>query len=147
MIEADVLVLIREGKIWETGTYNQLKAIDGDFTNLINKSSSSNQSDSENKPYSDDTIIANSSVLPDQDMRTSRRASVASPLRPPKKRPDVEAVASRIKPQIEPPRRGGVGWNVYSDYAKASNLLALAIYTAALLCAQIVELGELSFLH
>jgi ABC-type multidrug transport system fused ATPase/permease subunit len=144
MIEADNLVLIRDGKIRETGTYKQLNGVNGEFANLISKASNSNQSDSENKPYSDGTTIANRSDIPVQNKLTSHRTSVAS-LGPPKKRPDVEVAASRTKPQKEPPRQGGVNWSVYGSYAKASNLPALAVYVATLLCAQTTELGKLQF--
>lgn len=148
MIEADVLVLIRDGKIWETGTYSQLKAIDGEFTNLISKANNSNQSDSENQPDRDNTVATNCSNLSDQNMRTRRRTSTSSRLGPPKKLPDVEMAAGRTKPQKELPRQGGVSWNIYGGYAKSSNLLALAMYAVTLLCAQTAELGELqSFLH
>lgn len=148
MIEADLVVLIRDGKIWETGTYSQLKAIDGEFTSIISNASNSNQSDSGNQPHSDDTVVTNCSDLSGQNMRTRRSASIASRLDPPKKCPDVEVAASRTKPQKELPRQGSVSWNIYGDYAKASNLPALAMYVVALLCAQTAELGELcSFLH
>ena len=142
MVEADNIVLIRDGKILETGTYKHLNSSNGEFAHLISKASNSNQSDSENEPYNDDTTVANRSDDPVQNKLTRRRTSVASS-GPPKKRPDVEAATSRAKPQKEPPRQGGVTWSIYGGYAKASNLPALAVYVAVLLCAQTTELGKL----
>lgn len=148
MMEADVLVMIQDGKIRETGTYNQLKAMDGEFASLISRASNSDQSDAESQPDSDDTAAANGCDILGQNKHTRRHSSNANRPGPPKKQPDVEMATSRTKSQKEIPRQGGVSWNIYGGYAKASNLFALSTYFIALLSAQTAELGELqSVLH
>jgi hypothetical protein len=39
--------------------------------------------------------------------------------------------------------KGNVKWNVYGEYAKASNLFAVAIYVITLIGAQTAEIGKL----
>jgi len=103
IIVADILALIKDGKIWERGTYSQLKAIDGEFTSLTSKANNSNKGESKNQPHSEDSVT-NSINLSSHNIHTRSRAIIANPLGPSKKCPDVEMAASQIKPQKELPR-------------------------------------------
>ncbi|KAL8939767.1 MAG: hypothetical protein Q9216_003181 [Gyalolechia sp. 2 TL-2023] len=70
---------------------------------------------------------------------TLRRASTASFKGAAGKLTDEEG--GRTKQSKEVGEQGKVRWNVYGEYAKTSNLLAVAIYLAVLIGAQTVSVG------
>jgi hypothetical protein len=56
---------------------------------------------------------------------------------------DKEVAASKTKQGSEFSEQGKVKWNIYGEYAKASNLFAVAIYVMTLMGAQTAEIGKL----
>lgn len=62
MMEADVIVLIRDGNIHENGSFSHLRAIKGEFARLANKASKSNHHDGDNLSSSDDSTVPNGSL-------------------------------------------------------------------------------------
>jgi hypothetical protein len=124
-------------------------AIKGEITNLINKANNQNQSDNVSQGNNDSTpTMENSPVLVEEDMgegqeglshrgpkksggatarrsssTTLRRASMASFRGHRRKLLDKEVTASKTKQGSEFSEQGKVKWNVYGEYAKASNLL------------------------
>lgn len=144
MMEADMIVLIRGGKISEKGSYSQLSAIErGEFASVINRVSKSNHSDSDNRSSKVVSIASNGSHPTNQDHQPHRRVSVARSPDSSKKVQDVEAVRPQTTSQKELLRQGSVSWSVYGGYAKASNLVAVVVYLTSVLCMQFAELGEL----
>lgn len=72
---------------------------------------------------------------------TLRRASTASFHGPRGKILDHEGAGGRTKQSKEVMEQGKVKWDVYGEYAKASNLYAVGIYLVALVAAQSTSVG------
>lgn len=142
-MEADVIFLIRAGRILERGSYHQLSAIEGgEFARFIHRTSNLDYSDVDSQSSSVNSIGSNGSHHTEQDTKLPRRVRVARNMDSLKKIPDMVAAKPRKTPQRELLRQGSVGWSVYVGYAKASNLVAVAVYFTAVICMQIAELGE-----
>jgi ABC-type multidrug transport system fused ATPase/permease subunit len=162
LIEADFITFIRDGKILEQGPYAQLMAMKGEITNLIDKANNQSQSDNVRQGGSGSAITMKSSpVLAEEGLSrhspkksggatprrssttTLRRASMASFRGHRRKLLDKEAAGSKTKEDSEFSDQGKVKWNVYGEYAKASNIFAVAIYAMTLMGAQTAEIGKL----
>ncbi|TVY35751.1 Metal resistance protein [Lachnellula occidentalis] len=173
LMEADFICLLREGKLIERGTYNQLMAMKGEIANLIKTASNQDQSPEPEVASSDDssTIIdtedgeddiqndeaeeAQEHLTQLQPIRpgnsgvkkrkgstvTLRRASSASFRGPRGKLRDEEESHAKTKQTKEFSEQGKVKWNVYAEYAKTSNLVAVAIYGLMLVGGQTLQIG------
>jgi ABC-type transport system involved in Fe-S cluster assembly fused permease/ATPase subunit len=186
LMEAHFIVLLREGRIFERGTYEQLMAMKGEIANLIKtasneESSAASEADdstvqtSPDSPYSESTAYADSDNEDAEANRntadrilepikangasgshpatrrrdtgtTLRRASTIS-FRGPKGKvitdeEDNKAGKSKSRQAAEHSEQGKVKWNVYKEYAKASNLVAVAIYLGMMILAQSSGIGE-----
>ena len=177
LAEADYVTLIRDRKVFEKGTYEELMAMKGEVANLVKSASNDeeetlSQSDAEKEtsssdsdqsktvfgtaPASDTEEIAEyqeglSELVPirpagqaqerKSSMQTLRRASTVSFKRPHGKLTDDEGEAGKSKQSKEFSEQGKVKWDVYVEYAKASNIVAVAIYLLALIAAQIANVG------
>ncbi|KAH8910126.1 hypothetical protein BR93DRAFT_925155 [Coniochaeta sp. PMI_546] len=73
-------------------------------------------------------------------MATLRRASTAS-FRGPRGKLQDEENPNRTKTLKEHSEQGKVKWQVYAEYAKTNNLVAVAIYLFCLLAAQTAQIG------
>jgi hypothetical protein len=73
---------------------------------------------------------------------TLRRASAATFHGPRGKVVDEEGAGLKSKQTKEFSEQGKVKWNVYGEYARTSNLGAVAIYMVMLLGAQTAQVGE-----
>lgn len=162
--ESDFIALLRNGTIIEKGTYEQLIAMKGEVANLIRSAISEEDTDSgrDDSPQSSTMLgpmdeesdlseieeaqerlsslapIRNtSSAVRRESMHTLRRASTASPENMRGKIVDEEANgALKTKQTKETSEQGKVKWSVYGEYAKTSNLYAVATYLTTLLAAQ-----------
>lgn len=175
LLEADFITLIRDGKVVEKGTYDQLIAMRGEVANLIKTANNEEEearspSDSSSKEISITTSEDSSTVnglagSVEEEMNegqenvgqlapirvnggttrrrdsldTLRRASTASFKEPYGKVVDEEG--GKVKQNKETGEQGKVKWNVYGEYAKTSNLLAVTIYLLVLLSAQTLQIG------
>ncbi|KAI1769054.1 P-loop containing nucleoside triphosphate hydrolase protein [Hypoxylon sp. FL1150] len=74
-------------------------------------------------------------------MSTLRRASAASFKGPRGKLHDEEEPSSKTKQAKEHSEQGKVKWDVYIEYAKTSNLVAVAVYLLTLVAAQTGQIG------
>ncbi|KAK3940375.1 hypothetical protein QBC46DRAFT_127013 [Diplogelasinospora grovesii] len=74
-------------------------------------------------------------------MATLRRASAASFNGPRGKLSDEENPSSKTKQAKEHSEQGKVKWSVYMEYAKTSNLVAVAIYLVTLVGAQTAQIA------
>ncbi|KAK7908585.1 metal resistance protein YCF1 [Apiospora marii] len=74
-------------------------------------------------------------------MSTLRRASAASFKGPRGKLSDEEDPSSKTRQSKEHLEQGKVKWDVYLEYAKTSNLVAVAIYLFTLIAAQSAQIG------
>ncbi|THW49233.1 ATP-binding cassette glutathione S-conjugate transporter [Aureobasidium pullulans] len=174
LMEANYIVLLREGRILERGTYEQLMAMKGEISQLI-KTASNEESNSESQsdsPDSDDSATVyetdpNSAqseleITQAQEGETElapintgggrpvrrasgvslRRASTASFAGPRGNLTDEEGAAGlKSKQNKEFSEQGKVKWSVYTEYAKTSNLVAVAIYIITLVGAQTAQIG------
>ncbi|KAF2474108.1 multidrug resistance-associated protein 1 [Lindgomyces ingoldianus] len=176
LMEADMIALLRDGRILERGTYGQLMAMKGEIANLIKTSQNEDQSEddsraSESVVSDEDTTIYGTSPNSDDDreqgeaeaaqenvpqlaplragngtarknsMNTLRRASTASFKGPRGKVLDEEGAGLKSKQTKEFSEQGKVKWAVYGEYAKTSNLAAVAIYLILLVGAQTGQIG------
>ncbi|OCK85487.1 multidrug resistance-associated protein 1 [Lepidopterella palustris CBS 459.81] len=176
LIEADMIVLLRDGRILEKGTYGQLMAMKGEISNLIR--TSLNEDQTENDSRASESIVSDEDVTiygtsPNSEEEaaeeaeasqeglpqlaplrpggtggarksstvTLRRASTASFRGPRGKVLDEEGAALKSKQSKEFSEQGKVKWSVYGEYAKTSNLVAVAIYLAMLIGAQTTSVG------
>ncbi|KAI5868128.1 ABC transporter type 1, transmembrane domain-containing protein [Durotheca rogersii] len=74
-------------------------------------------------------------------MSTLRRASAASFKGPRGKLHDEEEPSAKTKQAKEHLEQGKVKWDVYMEYAKTNNLVAVSIYLLALVAAQTAQIG------
>ncbi|KAG9514802.1 ATP-binding cassette glutathione S-conjugate transporter, partial [Aureobasidium melanogenum] len=174
LMEANYIVLLREGRILERGTYEQLMAMKGEISQLI-KTASNEESQSESQSETQDSD--DSATVFERDPSSAqgeleitqaeegetqlapintgggrparrasgvslRRASTASFAGPRGKLTDEEGTAGpKSKQNKEFSEQGKVKWSVYSEYAKTSNLVAVAIYLVTLIGAQTAQIG------
>jgi ABC-type multidrug transport system ATPase subunit len=170
LVEANFVMLIREGRVTERGTYQQLIAMKGEIAQLIRTANNETQDmqppDSPATLASDETVydeehesdegdeheveavqegltqLAPLRATPSGPPRrhstmTLRRASTASFRGPRGKMTDEESNGNaKTKQNVEKSEQGKVKWDVYLEYAKTSNLVAVMIYLFMLLGAQ-----------
>ncbi|KAL5603731.1 hypothetical protein FOVSG1_006481 [Fusarium oxysporum f. sp. vasinfectum] len=158
LFEANNIVLIRDGKTLQQGTYDQLRANGGDFASLIGEVNIPSQTATESTTTSSLSAIegithgqqepghlsismATQTLNADQTSVVKGRASISGSIDPGGKTLDVEAAISKPKPDKELTHQGSVKWKVYGDYAKASSLWAVILYAATLVGAQVAEIG------
>ncbi|PPJ52512.1 hypothetical protein CBER1_10357 [Cercospora berteroae] len=177
LMEAHFIALLKDGKIIERGTYEQLMAMKGEVAALIKTSSSEENTDDERRagglgsPSEGSTIYepdeaedpeetaeAEDGITHMHPIRPSgngpmatrknsnltlRRASTASFRGPRGKVTDEEENKGNVKTRQskEFSEQGKVKWDVYKEYAKNSNLVAVAIYIFTLLAAKTAEIG------
>jgi ATP-binding cassette subfamily C (CFTR/MRP) protein 1 len=170
LMEADMILLLREGSILERGSYAQLMAMKGEIATLIKTSQNEDQDTRTSDSVSDveSSVYAGSPGSDDQDrdeteaaqegashlaplrtgdgtarkhsFNTLRRASTASFKGPRGKAMDEEGLKSKQTKEFS--EQGKVKWSVYGEYAKTSNLAAVAIYLLLLAGAQTASVGE-----
>ncbi|KAF4625390.1 hypothetical protein G7Y89_g12777 [Cudoniella acicularis] len=171
LMEADFICLLRDGKIIERGTYDQLIAMKGEISNLIKTASNQDQSAESEATSSDSSTVidldddngekqaemeeAQEHLTQLQSIRpggsgtkkrkgstvTLRRASAASFKGPRGKLRDEEESNVKSKQTKEFSEQGKVKWSVYAEYAKTSNLMAVAIYGLMLIGGQTAQIG------
>ncbi|KAI5303539.1 hypothetical protein KEM56_007439, partial [Ascosphaera pollenicola] len=164
--EADFIGLLRNATIIEKGTYEQLLAMKGEIANLVRAAineedtSSSEEGDKatpdvSNTATDEESEEVSDSDVPDEELeglervrtntsarsgRTSwaslRRASTISHNVRTKITDEEETPALRTKQGAETMEQGKVKWSVYGEYAKASNLGAVAVYLVTLIGGQ-----------
>ncbi|KAE9972593.1 hypothetical protein EG328_004908 [Venturia inaequalis] len=173
LMEGNYVLLLREGKIAERGTYAQLMAMKGEIANLIRTANNEDQSSDEHSPRPD-SLSSEETVYDDthdseddenemeaaqenlpqlaalrtgggpirrESVLTLRRASTASFRGPRGKTVDEEDGGLKSKQKKEFSEQGKVKWSVYGEYAKTSNLVAVAIYMFTLIGAQTAQIG------
>lgn len=194
LLEAHFIVLLRDGRIIERGTYEQLMAMKGEIAALIKTASSEESSGSgaatESEAGDESTQASpdsrRSSTVYDQDAEdeaddaltpighppatnhrtrrdttvTLRRASTVS-FRGPRGKVTTDeegggaksnghgtagggegVVVRRSRQNAEHSEQGKVKWDVYKEYARASNLAAVAVYVVMMLGSQTSGIGE-----
>jgi len=174
LMEADFVVLLRDNRIIERGTYAQLMAMKGEISALIRTANSeeSNRQERElHSPESEETVYGPEDTSEEEvtefeesqdgapallpirttgasarksSMATLRRASTASFRGPRGKVSDEEIGPEGVKTRQskEFSEQGKVKWDVYIEYAKTSNLVAVTIYLITLIGAQTAQIGE-----
>lgn len=177
LMEAHYVLLLRNGKVIERGTYEQLMAMKGEIAQLIKTASNEethedeSSKDSSSSPTSESETVYGPEDPEDVEERqeaqegvtqlapikpqgggparrssnmTLRRASTASFRGPRGKLNDEEdnKGALKSKQSKETSEQGKVKWDIYKEYAKASNLAAVAIYLLMLVGAQTAQIGE-----
>ena len=178
LAEADYIALLREGKIIEKGTYDQLMAMRGEVSTLIKTSNNEedepspsvedsrdsfgSESDESKTVFGTEPITEDDEAMEAQDgfdqlapIRSSggggarkssfvtlRRASTASFRGPHGKVVDDESGLAKTKQSKEFSEQGKVKWDVYIEYGKAANTIAVGIYFTALLGAQSLSIGS-----
>ncbi|KAL5326449.1 hypothetical protein ACEPPN_004134 [Leptodophora sp. 'Broadleaf-Isolate-01'] len=172
LMEADFICLIREGRITERGTYNQVMAMKGDIATLIKTNSNNQDSSTESETTSSDSSTIIDVEQPDKDEEddeieeAQERLTLLQPIRPGagsgvKKRKGSTGTLRRASTaSFKGPRgklrdeedghksknkefseQGKVKWDVYAEYAKTSNLFAVAIYGLMLIGGQTAQIG------
>ena len=177
LFEADFVTLIRDGKVLEKGTFEQLIAMKGEVANLIRTANNEDEQETPSPSLEDSTestslesedsntvfgtgtgdltmeekdqegvvqlapIRANAGTGRRASNNTLRRASTASFRGPHRKVTDEEGDGVKSKQSKEFSEQGKVNWNVYLEYAKTSNLIAVCIYLTTLIAAQTAQIG------
>ncbi|KAG9239762.1 P-loop containing nucleoside triphosphate hydrolase protein [Amylocarpus encephaloides] len=169
LMEADFICLLREGKILERGTYSQLMAMKGEISNLIKTASSQDHSAEESSSSDSSTIISAGSddrEKGDEIEEAQEHLTQIQPIRPggsgAKKRKGSKVALRRAssasfkgprgkfrdeeeniksKQGKEHSEQGKVKWNVYAEYAKTSNLFAVAMYGLMLIGGQTAQIA------
>jgi ABC-type multidrug transport system fused ATPase/permease subunit len=169
--EADFIGLLRDKTLIEKGTYEQLMAMKGEVANLVRTTlneSGDEDSSAESGGLASLESSETTTMIegPDSDFsdtdeaeqqigslapikaagprRTStvtlRRASTVSWQGPRRKLGDEENILKSKQTQ-ETSQQGKVKWSVYGEYAKNSNLIAVAFYLVTLVGAQTAQVG------
>ena len=177
LFEADFVTLLRDGKVLEKGTFEQLIAMKGEVANLIRTANNEEEQETPSPSLDDSTestslesedsntvfdIGTGDSTMGEKDQEgvvqlapiranagtgrrasnnTLRRASTASFRGPRGKVTDEEGDGVKSKQSKEFSEQGKVKWNVYLEYAKTSNLIAVCIYLTTLVAAQTAQIG------
>ncbi|KAJ5280205.1 Metal resistance protein YCF1 [Penicillium angulare] len=167
--EADYIGLLRDKTIIESGTYQQLMAMKGEIANLVStnlvesddeRSGATSDDDNASHESSDNTAVFEDENESDSEgleqpgslvpikrssgpgrkssYATLRRASTVSWQGPRRKLGDEENVLKSKQTQ-ETSQQGKVKWGVYGEYAKNSNIIAVAFYLTALLASQTAQ--------
>ena len=176
--EADFICLLKDRRILEKGTYQQLMAMKGEVAEIIRSSSHQEEEEEEEGSESPSEIselddsdesgtIVNTGQATDMEeaeearevlgqlapirpapvatRRTStvtlRRASTASFKGPRGKVNDEEEGNVKTHQTKETSEQGKVKWSVYAEYAKTSNVYAVAVYLGTLLAAQSAQVA------
>ncbi|RGP81156.1 multidrug resistance-associated 1 [Fusarium longipes] len=151
LFEATNIVLIRDGKILEKGTYDELKANGGDFVSLIGETG--NLSQSASVSGEDDTTKQKQNTEQLESTKADDKLDTDAPIfqgpenlsgsmDAARKTLDVEAAINKSEKHKESTRQGSVKWKVYGEYAEASSLFAVILYVATLVGAQAAEIGS-----
>ncbi|EKD20282.1 uncharacterized protein L3040_007291 [Drepanopeziza brunnea f. sp. 'multigermtubi'] len=170
LLESDFICLIRDGKIIERGTHNQVMAMKGEIANLI-KTLNNQESSAETSTTSSNssTIIDTDQALDDEKEDEMEEAqehlTELQPIRPGgsgvKKRKGSSGTLRRASTaSFKGPRgklrdeeeghksknkehseQGKVKWDVYAEYAKTSNLYAVGLYGLMLIGGQTAQIG------
>ena len=177
LFEADFVTLLRDGKVLEKGTFEQLIAMKGEVANLIRTANNEEEQETPSPSLDDSTestslesedsntvfgigngdstieekdqegvvqlapIRANAGTGRSASNNTLRRASTASFRGPRGKVTDEEGDGVKSKQSKEFSEQGKVKWDVYLEYAKTSNLIAVCIYLTTLIAAQTAQIG------
>ncbi|KAF2086948.1 multidrug resistance-associated protein 1 [Saccharata proteae CBS 121410] len=168
LMEANHIALLRDGKIIEKGTYEQLMAMKGEIASLIRtahneeENGESTGSDESNTVYAGSPVSEEDAVEAEEAQEgltqlapirpgggaarkvstlSLRRASTASFRGPRGKLSDEEGTGLKSKQTKEFSEQGKVKWSVYAEYAKTSNIYAVAIYLLTLMGAQTAQVG------
>ena len=176
LLEAEFIILLRDGSILERGTYEQLMAMKGEVSNLIRtanneeeelSTSSEEISNETSSPGSEESTTVIGTGISEEEVdeaqegigqiapirpggagvvrkasdTTLRRASTTSFKGPRGKMIDEEGAGIKSKQSKEFSEQGKVKWNVYGEYAKTSNLIAVGIFLFTLLGAQTAQIG------
>ncbi|KAK0126799.1 hypothetical protein ONS95_008378 [Cadophora gregata] len=170
LMEADFICLIREGRITERGTYNQVMAMKGDIANLIKTNSNNQDTESETTSSTSSTIIdveqTDKDEKEDEIEEAQERLTQLQPIRPGggsgvKKRKgsagtlrrastaSFKGARGKVRDEEEGHKgknkeffeQGRVKWDVYAEYAKTSNLFAVAIYGLMLVGGQTAQVA------
>lgn len=175
LMEAHYIVLLRDGRVVERGTYEQLLAMKGEIAQLIKTANNDDSQDDSQNSQSDgrsdaDTMYGADDPDGPEEIEeaqegmtelapikasgrgpplrktsdlTLRRASTASFRGPRGKVTDEEENkgALKSKQSKEGSEQGKVKWDVYMEYARTSNLPAVAVYLLMLLGAQAAQIG------
>jgi ABC-type Fe3+/spermidine/putrescine transport system ATPase subunit len=168
LTQADSIAMIREGKIVETGSYEQVMSTKKDLYNLIvefGKRAEDNNGDTEgeesevtlvNHPMNDESAVASdedndilqgsepitASLLRRKSTATARRASVVSFRKGkiPSKAVDEEhaRLTEQKKEHLE---QGKVKWDVYKEYAEACTYIGIGLHFLFVIGAQAAQIG------
>ncbi|KAL5604443.1 hypothetical protein BROUX41_002415 [Berkeleyomyces rouxiae] len=165
--EASYITLLREGRITENGTFKQLMAMKGlvfdllrtaghDSSNTASETSTIAGADNGKSPVESEVeeaedvpelkpIKSNTKAkgkMRSSSINTLRRASAASFRGPRGKMSDEEGSSSKKTGQTkENSEKGNVKFQVYMEYARSNNLVAVAMYILALVFAQMANIG------
>ena len=172
LLESNLITLLRDGRIVEKGTPEQLLAMKGEVASLIrtanNEEAEGKSGSSAESSVSEETIYGSSDEDEDVEVEevqegfsqiaplrpsgaitarkssvlTLRRASTASFRGSRDKLPNEEDAALKTKQTKETSEQGKVRWSVYAEYAKMSNIFAVGIYLVTLLGAQTAQVGK-----
>ncbi|KAL7271985.1 ATP-binding cassette glutathione S-conjugate transporter ycf1 [Rhizina undulata] len=161
LMEAHHISLLADGQIVESGSYDTAMAVKAGIYNIIKHLKDNRESESDKDSLGSSTVVGNGAsqeassdedYVPEIDGRalgslnsrrtTLRRASAASFRKDRRKILDPEeSLVKRTTQEKEFSEKGKVKWSVYGEYAKASNLIAVAIYLVTLVGAQAAQVG------
>ena len=154
------ILMIRNGSIVEQGSYDEVMGEKAELYNLImefgrqedrkiddqSDDSSATYVPAPSSPVEAEEVVGDGAInevqiVKHRQMSTStvRRASIASFTKPHGRTTDEDTVKSKRKEEHS--EKGKVKWNVYVEYAKASQLPAIFIYIAFLISSQVVSVA------
>lgn len=153
LFEAQLILMIQNQTILESGTFDHLRDMNGEFASLVGEESNENRAQDDhqvlieltisgNTTESREGVITKSAVAQNSSLSTLHRASTVTFPASRNRSLDAEALVGRSKSPKEFHEKGKVKWSVYSEYANSSSLFGLVLYVLALIGAQATEIGK-----
>ncbi|KAF4123187.1 ABC-type bacteriocin/lantibiotic exporter [Geosmithia morbida] len=173
--QSSYVTLLRDGKIWEKGTYRELAAMKGAVAELLRHAGHEDGSGSSSGSASETSTVIEAPAtqtkeeldeseecVPEMEpikagastaggkprsssTATLRRASTASFRGPRGKLTDEEVAGAgagaRSRQNKELVEQGKVKWNVYLEYARENDVVAVCVYLFTMLASQAANMG------
>ncbi|KAL5047594.1 hypothetical protein BDW71DRAFT_179567 [Aspergillus fruticulosus] len=148
--EADFIGLLRDKTLIEKGTYEQLMAMKGEVASLVRSGAESGGLASPESSETTTVIEGPDSDFSDTDEAEQQIGSLAPIKAAGPRRASTVTLRRASTVSWQGPRRklgdeenqGKVKWSVYGEYAKNSNLIAVAFYLVTLIGAQTAQMSE-----
>lgn len=134
--ECDKLIMLKNGKIFESGTYNSLMKFESGTYLLMKEYGKRKQDDAEVEKDQVDVVAS----LEKRSSPPLRKSSLV------KEKEDITSPKGQQLTQKEESAKGSVSWSVYKSYAESCSYTTVALYLIFAVASQMLSVGQNVFL-